>query len=193
MWTEPAVLTRCGRGDPIHDELRRIISVPTKRHLWVPEDAITFIPALCDTIFGDGRALYHLATCNSRPAYYVIRAHSEWEESNFYCGHRNTFGEFTDAIYQSLEDQFGSARLDSEEDDPELLADGFYPWPALDDENGCGWAIQRWPKEFDGRVEVIRNEFGWTRHTLLKREYAFEDQHAQWADDGGPVLERRFY
>lgn len=191
MWNDPDVMKRCGAGDPIHEMLRAAICVPTRRHLWVPADAITFVPALCSTIFGDGRALYTMATCNSRPAFYYIRCDSSWHESNW--GDSPTFGEMIDHVYEALESQFGSARLDEEEDDPERLEDGSNPWPALDDENGSGWAIQRWPQPFRNMVEPVKNEFGWCRHELLKREYAFEDQHARWADDGGPVFEHRFY
>lgn len=191
MWNEPCVMTRCGRDDDIQQTLRATLCVPTKRHLWVPADAITFVPALCDTIFGDGRALWYLATCNSRPAFYIVRGHSEWEESNWYSGPRHTFGEMVDHVYDALENQFGSATLDYEEDDPDRLLDGFNPWPALDRENGCGWAVQHWPRVFDGMVDLVKNEFGSASHSLLKREYAFEDHLARFADDGGRVLDQR--
>lgn len=193
MYREPDVMTRSGQNDPIHDMLRKAVCVPTKRYLWVPEDAITFVPALCDTIYGDGRALFRLATINSRPAFYVIRADSSWEESNWYSGPHLTFGQMTDRIYEDLETQFGRAQLDSEEDDPELLEDGHYPWPALDDENGSGWRVSNWPEEFSSMIEWVLGDFGWRSHSILRREYACEDQVARWLDDGGPAIERAFY
>lgn len=186
-----AVITRCGRNDDIHRLLRAAVCVPTWRYLWVESDGFTFIPALCDTIFGDGRALFRLATCNSRPQFYVIRCDSGWDYSNW--GYSPTFGEHTDEIYEELEEQFGSARLDSEEDDPDILADGINPWPALDDENGCAWARMDWPKLPGIETEQVRGDHGFRSHTLLTRAYAFEDQFARWADDGGSAVAPQFY
>jgi hypothetical protein len=177
---DSAVTTRCGREDAVHASLRAAISVPTWRYLWIPADGFEFIPELCDTIYGDGRALFKLTTLNSRPRFYVIRADSSWSDSN-YCIDGPTFGEFVDDICWDLEDQFGPARLDSEEDDPDIIADGAYPWPALNDEGGTAWGRMDWPK-----IPGIETCFVPGLHySLLARAYAVEDQFARWADDGG--------
>lgn len=185
-------MKRCGIGDPIHEELRRIVCVPTRRYLWVPADEITFVPGLLDTIYGDGRALWHLATINQRPAFYVIRGDSGWIESNHDFSPTVHFGELTDIFYNDLEAQFGIAKLDSEEDDPERLAEGMNPWPAFDDEGGCGWGAVSWPKQFARKLEPSGIN-GWRHPMILRREYAFEDQYARLADDGGPVVERDWF
>lgn len=185
MYRLPAVTTRSGEHDDVHAMLRAAVCVPTKRCLWVPEDAITFVPALLTKIYGDGRALWHLATINQRPAFYVIRGDSAWVQSNWSTSPEIHFGEMTDVIYDDLEAEFGSARLDGEEDDAELLTDGKYAWPALDDEGGCGWAQVDWPKEFD-RIVENRAKYGFRGASILKREYAVEDAFARLADDGCP-------
>jgi hypothetical protein len=61
MFNDLPVMTRDGRDDPIQVELRRAICVQIKRYLWTPDDMITFVPGLLDTIYGDGRALFGLA------------------------------------------------------------------------------------------------------------------------------------
>lgn len=177
--------TRCGRDDAIHAALRTAVCVPTKRYLWVPADAITFIPALSDTIYGDGRALFKLTTIHSRPQFYVIRCDSGWDWSNWSSG--VNFGDAVEDICWDLEDQFGSARLDSEEDDPAIIAEGENPWPVLNDEDGTAWHRMDWPKLPGIETEWARGE----HYTILARAYAVEDVMAQWADDGGLIVGAR--
>lgn len=184
---DPDVTTRDGSDDPIQIELRRAICVPTERYLWVPADMITFVPGLLDTIYGDGRALFGLATIHSRPAFYVIRGDSSWQtgsESGFPDGAPD-FIDFIDRIYQDLEEQFGCAELDSEEDDPDLLAEESYPWPAFDCRDGSSWWRMSWPKLLGARFG--KHPSTW-RGNLLNREDAAEDVFARWADDGGPAI-----
>lgn len=188
--SEPAVQTRSGRLDHVHEQLRRLVEVPTKRYLWVPADAIKFVPRLCDTIYGDGRALFHLSTLNQRPAFYVIRCCSTWNESNYSMDRH--FGEFTDLMLSDLEEQFGSARPDSEEDDPDIL-ENWHPFPALDDEGGCQWGQCDWPTAMRHMTE-FEVRFGYRSNgRLLRSEFASEDQWSRWADDGGPALEPRWW
>jgi hypothetical protein len=155
--------------------------------LWVPEDAVTFVPGVCDTIYGDGRALFRVTTMNSRPAFYVIRGDSRWSVQD---GLPNASADFVDVvnrIYDDLETQFGSAELDWEEDDPALLEAGSYPWPAFDARDGSSWGRMDWPKIPGIEVEILS---GARRPaTVLKREYANEDQIARLADDGGITCE----
>lgn len=72
------VPTRDGSDDPVHMQLRMAIEKRQRSYLWIPEHSITFVPRLLPTIFGDGRALFTIATINQRPAYWVIRACSTW-------------------------------------------------------------------------------------------------------------------
>lgn len=69
---------RDGSNDPVHRKLRRAIEKRKCAYLWTPADAITFVPRVLPTIYGDGRALFTIATINQRPAYWVIRACSTW-------------------------------------------------------------------------------------------------------------------
>lgn len=184
-------ITRCGRDDAIHNLLRAAVCVPIWRYRWVKADGFTFVPELCDTIYGDGRALYRLTMINSRPQFYVVRCDSGWDESNWSSG--QNFGDFVDNICWDLEEQFGPARCDADEDDPEILAEGRNPWPALDDEGGMSWGKMDWPKLPGIETEIVRDNHGWRTHTILARACAVEDQLAAWADDGGPVIERRYW
>lgn len=187
MYCDPDVMTRSGEHDDIHGMLRNAVCVPIKRYLWVPADMITFVPGLLTTIYGDGRALWHLSTINQRPAFYVIRGDSGWIESNWSSEPAIHFADVLDRIYEDLEDEFGPARLDYEEDDPALLADGEYPWPAVDLEGGCSWCQESWPKQFDHMTERSKTN-GWRFPSILRREYASEDSFARLADDGCPNL-----
>lgn len=153
MWNRPlAGVTRApwfwrsSEGDPVQRKLRRVICKPTTRYLWVPEDAIAFKPALLSRVYGDGRALMGLTTINNRPAFYVLRVDSSWSVQD----HRAPdgapeFADFSDDICEALEDEFGEARADSEEDDPDILEYG-NPWPAFDDRDGYCWWRMDWPK-----------------------------------------------
>lgn len=163
------VQTRCAGSDHVHALLRAAIEVPETSYLWVCGDTPEFVPALCDTIWGDGRALFALATINQRPMYYVIRGDSRWS----CCDSPNDepdFGEFTDDILTVLEEQFGSGRCgytgsslfwpvderdcDCEEckgiygdDGEEIEAPmSVAEWPMVDGDGGCSWSRMEWPR-----------------------------------------------
>jgi hypothetical protein len=179
--------TRSGHDDPIHCALRAAICVPTTRYLWVPEDATTFEPGLCNTIYGDGRALFRLTTMNGRPAFYVIRGDSRWSVHDGLPNARADFVDVLDQIYEDLEAQFGHAELDSEENDPALLEMGSHPWPAFDAQDGSSWARMDWP-EIPG-IELEELSGARRSATVLKCEYAPEDHLGRLADDGGAICE----
>lgn len=145
-------------------KLRSIVEKRKRASLWVPSDAITFVPRLLPAIFGDGRALFTITTINQRPAYWIIRACSTWgcaldrEDAT-----GPDFGELTDYILTELEYAFGSGRCGYSgnslfypkkeriqncqcEDcmDRRLLA----RWPMVDDHGGCSWSRMDWPVEF---------------------------------------------
>lgn len=161
----PSATTRDGKGDPIHTKLRRAIEIRESAYLWVPADAITFVPRLLPTIYGDGRALFTISTNNQRPAYWVIRACSTWG-----CGldRENApgpdFVEMTDDIMTELEEAFGRGRCGhsgnslfwskkerlrncqcEECSDRHARA----RWPMVDDDGGCLWGRMDWPDGFD--------------------------------------------
>lgn len=146
MVTSAPWLWRSTEGDPVHARLRHWVCVPKRGYLWVPEDAVTFTPALLSRVYGDGRALISLATCNQRPQYYIIRIDSAWE-----CGvdmhappGSPELVEFLDDIYGALEEEFGECEADQDEDDPDIIENG-YPWPAFDGRDGCAWSRMKWP------------------------------------------------
>jgi hypothetical protein len=103
--------TRDGANNAVHKKLRCVVEKRQRSHLWTPADAINFVPRLLPTIYGDGRALFTIASINQRPAYWIIRACSTWgsgmdrEDSS-----GPDFAEMTDDILTALEDAFGNGR-----------------------------------------------------------------------------------
>jgi hypothetical protein len=172
---------REGAGDPLHKRLRRAVEKREKSYLWVPSQSITFTPRLLDTIYGDGRALFTIATINQRPAYWVIRACSTWgsgDDREDATG--PDFGEVTDQIMTDLEDQFGRGRCGysgnslfwprkerlrncqcEECDEKRFKA----RWPMVDDDGGCSWSRCDWPPGFTS----VPNPLSW-RGNLLAEE-----------------------
>lgn len=127
--------------DRIHALLRASIK-RVKRHLWVPSDAVTFKPALCGTVYGDGRALYAVTTCNDRPRFWIVRGCSTW--GVFYDREEGetSFHEVADQVLGDLEYEF-----DLKWNDP----DGYErkkprPYPAICSESGLSWGRYDWPK-----------------------------------------------
>lgn len=128
-------------NDPVHVALRAAICVPTRRSLWTPADEIEFVPGLSDTLFGDGRALLGLTTIHSRPAFYVLRIDSRWEIGTDTNAPEDAveFYEFIDDICFALEDEFGPAWHEENEDgEPDA-------WPSFNDRDGCLWWRMNWP------------------------------------------------
>jgi hypothetical protein len=141
--------------DRIHKRLKKVIEVKTKRYLWTPADAISFVPRLSRLILGDGRALFHFTTLNNRPAFWVIRGDCAWDSDG-----GSSLGDFADDILTDLEEEFGNARCgysgadlylpkkerdcDCEECSDKMRA----TWPMVDGQGGCSWSRTDWPKEF---------------------------------------------
>jgi hypothetical protein len=167
------VPVRDAEGDPIHARLVVAIEVPTEDYLWTPAHSITFIPRVLPKIYGDGRALFWLSTINQRPAHWVIRGDSSWEEDGLEPEEVH-FGDMTDILLTDLEEEFGTMRChysgsylgDSLEErlenchcedcsDPEQAVG----WPMVDDGNGCEWGRLAWPRGFDV-VDSPRGRFG---------------------------------
>jgi hypothetical protein len=160
----PQPTTRDGSDDTVHNRLRRAIEKRERAYLWVPEHAITFVPRVLPTIYGDGRALFTIATINQRPAYWVIRACSTWG-----CGgdRRDSLGtdfeEMTDHILTDLEEAFGRGRCGYSGNSLfwpkkervrncqcEECTDRYATarWPMVDDNGGCSWSRIDWPAGF---------------------------------------------
>lgn len=168
---------RPGQSDAVHERLKLAIEQPQSAYLWTPSDAIKFTPYLSPTVYGDGRALFTVATINQRPAYWVIRACSTWGCGSD-CGESEgpDFAEMTDEIMTDLEQAFGSGRCgysgsslfwpreerigncQCEECDDEIVES----WPTVDGYGGCSWSRMNWPEGF----EAVPNPLSW-RGSLL--------------------------
>jgi hypothetical protein len=155
--------TRDGANNAVHKKLRCVVEKRQRSHLWTPADAINFVPRLLPTIYGDGRALFTIASINQRPAYWIIRACSTWgsgmdrEDSS-----GPDFAEMTDDILTALEDAFGNGRCgysgnslfwpkkervqhcQCEECEDSHVA----KWPEVDGFGGCSWSRMDWPRGF---------------------------------------------
>lgn len=140
--------------------LKAAVEVETTGHLWT--EKYTFVPALCSRVFGDGRALLALTTINSRPRYYVVRIDSRWaiDEAGAPEGAENV-RDHLDAIYDALEDDFGLAVYEDDEE----VDDEPREWPAFDDRGGTAWWREQWPR-LEG-VELQPHPFAW-RCTILR-------------------------
>lgn len=165
---------RSAKGDATHTKLKAAVEKRQRAHLWIPQDAITFVPRLSPVIYGDGRALFRITTCNQRPAYWIIRACSSWDESNYGSG--PTFGEHADQIMWDLEDAFGRGRCGYSGNSlfwprrermqncqcEECSERGVAKWPQVDDENGCSWGRMDWPAGFP----TVPNPRSWQGNLL---------------------------
>lgn len=143
--------------DPIHAKLSKAIErKDTTSYLWVPGDTKPFIPRVLPEVFGDGRALLVLSTLNQRPAYWVIRICSTWDEDDI--------SEHSDDILTALEDAFGNGRCGYSGNSLfwtkserllncqcEECSDGRSRahWPMVDADGGCSWGFMKWPEGFD--------------------------------------------
>ncbi|PZU95539.1 MAG: hypothetical protein DI527_00590 [Chelatococcus sp.] len=165
MTEEHRIEKRDGSGDAVHQRLRKAIEKRERAYLWTPADAINFKPYLLPTIFGDGRALFTLATINQRPRYWVIRACSTWG-SGFDRDEATgpDFAEMTDDILTELEESFGRGRCGYSGNSLfwpkyervrnckcEECTDRYATarWPTVDDYGGCSWSRTDWPEGFE--------------------------------------------
>lgn len=173
------LLMKLADGDEIHARLCAAIEVEETRYLWVPADAITFVPRVLPRIYGDGRALFTIGTINQRPAYWVVRGCSTWG-----CGFDREdaagpdFADLTDDILTELEDAFGRGtcgysgsslfhpRADRiqgcrcEECEDEIVS----VWPEVNGNDGCHWDRMDWPKTF----ETVPNPLSWRGNLLAE-------------------------
>lgn len=166
--------------DVVHERLRKAVEKRQRAYLWTPSDAITFIPRLLPTIFGDGCALFTVTTINQRPAYWVVRCCSTWGSGSDRAESAGPdFAEMSDVILTELEDAFGNGRcgysgnnlfapkkdriLDCQCED---CSDGRYRaiWPMVDANGGCSWSRMDWPDGF----ATEPNPLSW-RGNLLKK------------------------
>lgn len=151
-----------------HQRLKTALEVRTRRYLWIESDAITFVPPVLSTVYGDGRALFALTTINNRPAFWVIRCDSQWSCGLDFPGRPwapdssepPDFGDFTDEILTDLELEFGTARCgysganlylprryrDCKCD--ECRSEPLAEWPMVDCDGGCSWGRLSWPNSF---------------------------------------------
>lgn len=180
------IKSRSTDGDEIHKRLVASIEKPERAYLWTPADAIEFTPRVLPLVYGDGRALFTLATINQRPAYWVIRACSTWgsaydrEEAS-----GPDFAELTDDILTDLEEAFGSGQCgysgeslflpkeDRSCDCEECQDDYVAAWPEVDECGGCSWSRCDWPEGF----EVEPNPLSW-RGNLLATSAALKGGEA---------------
>ena len=98
--------------DDLHKRLKAAVEVETTNYLWVPADAITFVPPVLSTVYGDGRALFTISTINDRPAYWIVRGDSGWQVQDYHApDDAPDFGDFTDDILTDLPERFIAAEI----------------------------------------------------------------------------------
>lgn len=169
---------REANDDAIHDRLRKAVERRIRSWLWVEGDTPPFRPALLPLIYGDGRALFTLATINQRPRYYVIRCDSGWGSgSDIDDSLGPDFAELTDDILTDLEEAFGDGRCGYSgaslfipkrerrryckcEDCRDM---GIAKWPMVDGSGGCSWSRMDWPAGFT----VVPNPLSWRGNLLV--------------------------
>jgi len=171
--------SRPAAKDRTHEKLRLAVEKRERAHLWVPADAINFVPHLLPTIYGDGRALFTIATINQRPAYWIIRACSTWGTgSDTESAPGPDFGEMTDDILSALEEAFGNGRCGYSGNNLfmskkeriqncqcEECTDRYRArWPMVDGNGGCSWNRMDWPSSF----KTVKNPLSWRGNLLAE-------------------------
>lgn len=148
----PELRERAGK-DRVTD-LLRAAQRPVTRHLWVPDDAITFTPAVLSDVFGDGRALFTLTTINNRPAYWIIRGCSSWRASDFRAPNdADEFYEHVDEIVTAIEEEFGTTAYYEmnaqgrwvDEETKRFVPYSYVDYPVIDPSMGSAWGRMNWP------------------------------------------------
>lgn len=175
------ILSRDGYGDVIYERLRQKLEKRKTSFLWTEGDTPPFKPALLPLIYGDGRALFTVASINQRPRYWIIRADSSWGSgSDTDETDGPDFSELADDILTDLEDHFGSGRCGYSGNSLfwpkreriltcqcEDCSDGRFRarWPMVDGDGGCSWSRMDWPAGFDtipnrlsGHGNLLRTE-----------------------------------
>lgn len=133
----------------------RALQRPITRHLWTPDDAITFTPAVLDTTFGDGRALFRITTINNRPAYWIFRGCSSWEVGGDFDAPEGApeIADHIDDILRAIEEEFGTTDYYEMNERGRWIdqeTKRFVPrvcteYPAINSETGCVWSRMDWP------------------------------------------------
>lgn len=154
---------RHASGDAIHPVLCRALEKRERAYLWTPADAISFVPRVLPTVYGDGRALFAMTTINQRPAYWIIRACSAWGcDCDRETSQGPNFAEFTDEILTDLESAFGEGRCGYSGNSlffskrerlkscqcEQCAEEPVARWPMVDGVGGCSWSRMNWPKGF---------------------------------------------
>lgn len=152
------------RDDAIHSALRRA-QKRISRHLWVPADAVTFKPAVSGNVYGDGRALFWVNTCNDRPRFWIIRGCSTWSVSNDVVEGKAAFSDICDRVHADLEDEFGHRWED--DDGNELKRPR--PYPAICSDS-FSWGRMDWPKL--AGVDLVGHPLDPTVSILAPRHFA---------------------
>lgn len=131
---------------PRHQRLRKQLSVPISRYLWVPEDAITFTPPLSAVVYGDGRAILRLTTMFDRPACWYVRIDSRWDAGSpsYAPADAPYIGQYMDLITANLEIEFGDGGFGAHDEQEEDERD---PYPAINLHGGYSWGWKSWPEE----------------------------------------------
>lgn len=135
------------RNAGVHAKLRKVVCKRTRRYLWTPAHMVTFVPALSNRLYGDGKALLGLTTINSRPRFYILRIDSKWsvEMDPAAPDGAEQLTDRIDAFAFALEEEFGRGRFDDDEPETEFQRVQRRKWPAYDDESGCSWWRMDWP------------------------------------------------
>lgn len=148
-----ASLVSAVEGKDVTD-LLRAAQKPETRYLWVPEDAITFTPAVLSETFGDGRALFTLTTINNRPAYWIIRGCSSWRASDCDApAGAEEFSEHVDRIITAIEEEFGTTAYYEmnaqgrwvDEETKRFVPYACVDYPVIDPSMGSSWGRMDWP------------------------------------------------
>lgn len=162
--SEPAGHCAKTKFEDVHAQLVAAIERPERAYLWTPSHTIAFTPRVLPKVYGDGRALFALATINQRPAYWVIRACSSWGSAfDREDGLGPDFAEMTDEILTDLEDAFGNGRCGYSGSSlfwpkrermrnckcEDCEAGPMARWPMVDGSGGCSWSRMDWPPGFE--------------------------------------------
>lgn len=109
--------------------IRKETSLTTAK-LW--GEPLTFKPALCPTVLGNGLQFIYVGTIDQRPAYWIMRISSKTDidSSNFDA----------EQLIEILEDCFGKISDDSFESEDELLENNIH-FPAVYATGGWHWGL----------------------------------------------------
>lgn len=134
-------MTRYGHDDPVNKALQEHYATPRRVKFWGQEYDI--VPAVCDTIFGDGRRLMYVEPLNTRPNYYVVQVDSTWI--------LDRMGDKIDDVMIVLEERFGQGWPEPEDGEEQVHNE----FPAVSDDCGCSWGRVDWPADIAPENAVL--------------------------------------